>query len=58
MEQLATDASMGLSNNLDDPPRPQFTRQTLLRQIIDFVVADDQVWLNISETYPAYLLPA
>ena len=22
-----------------------------------FVVADDQVWLNISETYPAYLLP-
>lgn len=58
MEQLTTDASLGPPGNLDGPPRPQFTRQTFLRHIINFVVADDQVCLNICETYSAYLLPA
>jgi hypothetical protein len=58
MEQLTADASTGPPHDPDGRPRPQFSRQTFLRHIINFVVADDQVCLKICETYPVYLLLA
>ena len=59
MEQLIADAaSTGPPGDPDGRPRAQFSRQTFLHHIINFVVADDQVCWNICDTYPVYLLPA
>lgn len=58
MEQLTADASTGPPGDPDGRPRAQFSRQTFLHHIVNFVVADDQVCLNVCDTYPVYLLPA
>ena len=57
LQQQITEASIGSSSDPDGRPRPEFSRQTFLRHIINFIVADDQVCLNIFETYLACLLP-
>jgi hypothetical protein len=41
-----TDGSNGSQDALNNHPRPTFSRTTLLTHIINFIVADDQVWLN------------
>jgi hypothetical protein len=55
--QKITEASIGSSSDPDGQPHPKFSRQTFLHHIINFIVADDQVCLNIFETYLACLLP-
>ena len=55
--QQITKVSIGSSGDPDGWPCPEFSRQTFLCHIINFIVADDQVCLNIFETYLACLLP-
>ena len=55
-QEQTAEVSIGQADTQGSLPRPKFSRQTFLRHIINFIIADDQVCFNIFKIYHTYLL--